>query len=328
MAAAPSLDHAVRDLVGYGAAPPHARWPHGARLALSFVVNYEEGAEHTLLNGDAGPERFLTEGGATAAASSGMRSLGVESGYAYGAQRGFWRILHLFHTHAVPFTSWAVGRAVELNPHVVPAMEAARGEVACHSQRWIDYAAMPEAEERQHVAQALDALAAASPSGRVPRGWYTGRQSLQTRRIVYEEYRRRGLLATLYDSDAYDEDLPYWVPCPSPEPGPPLLVVPYTLDCNDMKFAQAPGFVTAGQMYEYLVDAFDTLYAEGEEGSPKMMTVGLHCRVIGRPGRFPALRRFVEYVKQKEQVWIATREEIAEHWRREHPPKEGQWHEV
>jgi peptidoglycan/xylan/chitin deacetylase (PgdA/CDA1 family) len=340
-----ALDHAGRNLSGYGRSPPAAQWPNNARIAISFVLNYEEGGEHTLLNGDAHSEAFLTEGGATAG-SRAHRNLGTESGYEYGSHRGFWRILDLFKRNGMVFTSWAIGRAVELNPQVVPAMLEAGCEVASHSYRWIDYYDMPEEEERKHVNMTIDAIDKAS-AGKKPMGWYTGRQSLQTRRIVYEEYRRRGLQDRLYDSDACeccrswpllfiramltvrihtpadDEDLPYWVPCPSPSttlPSPPLLVIPYTLDNNDMKFAQAPGFNLSSAFFEYLKDAFDVLYAEGEQGSPKMMSIGLHCRVVGRPGRFVGLQKFMEYVKSKEGVWAATREQIAEHWRKTHPP--------
>ncbi|PWN44475.1 chitin deacetylase Cda1 [Ceraceosorus guamensis] len=322
-------DHGSRDLPGpYGRHLPDPKWPNGAHLALSFVVNYEEGGEHTLLNGDAHSEAFLTENGATGTTRP-SRTLGVESAYEYGSHRGFWRILDLFEKQGLSFTCWAIGRAVELNPQVVDAMQSAGCEVASHSYRWIDYNDVPEAEERSHVHKTIDVISQASKSSTPPLGWYTGRQSLQTRRIVYETYRERGLADQLYDNDAYDEDLPYWVPCPSPavaanasaqESDAPLLVLPYTLDTNDMKFAQTPGFATSEHFFTYLRDAFDVLYEEGKSGSPRMMTVGLHCRVIGRPGRFAGLLRFIEYVKKKERVWITTRRDIAAHWRTNHPP--------
>ncbi|KDN44688.1 carbohydrate esterase family 4 protein [Tilletiaria anomala UBC 951] len=327
--AASRLDHGTRDLVGYADLPPHPHWPGNARIAVSFVLNYEEGGEHSLLNGDAHSEAFLTEGGATAGGRP-ARNIGTESGYEYGSHRGFWRILELFKEVGFVFTSWAIGKAVELNPKVVPAMQEAGCEVASHSYRWIDYCDVPESTEKEHIEGAISAITKASMDGKTPPvGWYTGRQSLQTRRLVYDAYREKGLLDKLYDSDAYDEDLPYWVPSPSPsgsKPSPPLLVIPYTLDNNDMKFAQAPGFSTSSSFFEYLKDAFDTLYHEGTpieqggKGKPKMMSIGLHCRVVGRPGRFVGLKRFIEYIKNKEDVWVATRGQIAEHWRKTNPP--------
>lgn len=316
-----------RDLPGYGKDLPHAQWPNNARVCVSFVLNYEEGGENCVLEGDPRAEVYLTEFGATnAPGPEGMRNLSIESCFEYGSHRGFWRILGLFQEFGFTFTSWAVGRAVEHNPQVVDAMEDAGCEVASHSYRWIDYSRMPEQEERQHVQKTIDAIQTASRRDSVPLGWYTGRQSLQTRRIVYEEYKARHLHTKLYDSDAYDEDVPYYVPAPDGTPNEHL-VVPYTLDVNDMKFCNTPGFFNSESFYQYMVDAFETLVIEGAT-SPRMMTVGLHCRVVGRPARAMALRRFLAYLKRRQAeleaegsgVWVATRQQIADHWRKTHPP--------
>ncbi|WFD36573.1 hypothetical protein MCUN1_003456 [Malassezia cuniculi] len=307
---------------------PNAQWPGNARACISFVVNYEEGGENTILNGDCASEAYLTEYGApTGPPPSGLRNLSVESSYEYGSRRGFWRILGLFEKFNYPFTSWAVGKAVELNPAAVKAMEEAGCEVASHSYRWINYVTMSEDEERSHINKAIDAISEASLKNQPPLGWYTGRQSLNTRRFVYEEYKKRNLHHLLYDSDAYDDDLPYYVPAPDGTEGEYLLVVPYTLDVNDMKFANTPGFFNSDSFYQYMVDALETIISEADE-APRMMTVGLHCRIVGRPGRFPAIRKFLEYVqarnKELEQtgggIWVATRNQIAEHWRATHPP--------
>lgn len=319
------------NLVGYGRSLPHPHWPNNARACISFVVNYEEGGENTPLYGDPTAEVYLTEfGPPTATPPPGLRNLSVESCYEYGSRRGFWRILNLFEKFHYPFTCWAVGKAVELNPAVVSAMENAGCEVASHSYRWINYAQMPAEEERNHINSAVDAITSASPSARLPLGWYTGRQSLNTRRLVYEEYKKRNLHTVLYDSDAYDDDIPYYVPAPDGSPEH-LLVIPYTLDVNDMKFANTPGFFNSDSFYHYMVDALETIIAEGDD-APRMMTVGLHCRIVGRPGRFPAISRFLEYVQRRnaelEQtgggIWVATRNQIAEHWRATHPPPAGQ----
>ncbi|EPQ32142.1 uncharacterized protein PFL1_00339 [Pseudozyma flocculosa PF-1] len=331
--------HDPRDLVGYAAHPPHPRWPDDARIALSFVVNYEEGGENTTLNGDEFSELYLTEYGAANGKMppSYVRNLSVESSYEYGSHRGFWRILDLFKRKGWKFTSWSVGRAVEQNPAVVRAMEEAGCEVASHSYRWFDHSTMAPEEERVQIQKAIAAIKNASTKSREPRGWYTGRQSVNTRRLVYQVYKELGLHGELYDSDAYDDDLPYWVPAPDGTEGEYLLVVPYTLDSNDMKFANTPGFINSDTFSAYLIDAFETLVAETYLGAenpmsvPKMMTVGLHCRVVGRPGRFPGLQRFVEHVERRNAellqegggkggVWVATREEIANHWRKTHPP--------
>src|ERR687892_1305223 len=294
-----------RDLVGYGADPPAAAWPNRARLALSFVLNYEEGGEASVLHGDPASEVFLHEVPGNAP-RVGARDLNVESVYEYGARAGFWRILRLFAERRLTLTVYAVGMALERNLLAGRAMVEAGFEVASHGWRWIDYDDVPEAEEREHIRLAIAAIERAT--GARPGGWYTGRISPNTRRLVAEEG------GFLYDSDSYADDLPYW----EVVAGKPQLIVPYTLDNNDMKFAVANGFDNGAGFFQYLRDAFDVLYAEGE-ASPKMMSVGLHCRLVGRPGRAAALARFLDYVQGHERVWITTRREIARHWREHHP---------
>lgn len=298
-------DHTTRDLIGYGRTPPDAQWPGGARLALSFVLNYEEGGENTVLNGDAGSEVYLTEtpGGQP---FLGARDLSTESVYEYGSRAGFWRLMRLFGDRKLRFTSWAVGRALELHPEAGRAMAEAGHEVASHGWRWINYKDVPEAVEREHMRLAIAAIERSA--GTRPVGWYTGRLGPNTLRLVVEEG------GFLYSSDSYADDLPYWVRVG----GLPHLIVPYTLDCNDMKFAVAPGFVGGDSWFGYMKDAFDTLYAEGLR-APRMMTVGLHCRLAGRPGRAAALARFLDYVASHPRVWIARRADIARHWMAVHP---------
>jgi allantoinase len=294
-----------RDLVGYGGQPPHPRWPGDARIALSFVLNYEEGGEASILHGDAASEAYLHEvpGAAPRVAA---RSLSVESVYEYGARAGFWRIRRMFVERRLTLTVYAVGMALERNPLAGRAMVEAGFEVASHGWRWIDYHDVPDAEERAHIKLAIAAIEQAT--GARPVGWYTGRISPNTRRLVAEEG------GFLYDSDSYADDLPYW----EVVAGAPQLIVPYTLDNNDMKFAVANGFDHGEGFFRYLRDAFDVLYAEGAD-SPKMMSVGLHCRLVGRPGRAAALARFLDHVRGHERVWITTRKEIARHWREHHP---------
>lgn len=326
--------HTARDLVGYGNNPPDVRWPNGARVCVSFVVNYEEGGENTLLHsGDVAAESFLTENGVTPTVLPPLkdRELSRESTYAYGSRVGFWRILSLFRDHSLRFTSWAIGRAVELNPAVVPAMEEAGCEVASHAYRWINYANVDQETERQHAGQAIDALTKASKDGKTaPLGWYTGRCSLNTRSVVYEAYKQRNLHGQYYDCDAYDDDLPYYVAPPTSGPDDhPILVVPYTLDVNDMKFAIAPGFGNPAEFSAYLNSALQTVLddaARSQNARSAILTVGLHCRIIGRPGRFQALKAFVEQCAKLEQegkIWIATRGEIARFWRQTYPPKKS-----
>jgi putative urate catabolism protein len=295
-----------RDLVGYGRDPPSAAWPNRARLALSFVLNYEEGGEASILHGDPASEVYLHEvPGSTPRV--GARDLNVESVYEYGARAGFWRLLRLFAERRLTLTVYAVGMALERNPAAGRAMVEAGFEVASHGWRWIDYHDVPEHEERADVQRAIEAIERVT--GQRPVGWYTGRISPRTRRLVVEAG------GFLYDSDSYADDLPYWVEVE----GKPHLVVPYTLDNNDMKFAIQNGFDHGESFFQYLRDAFDVLYAEGM-ARPKMMSVGLHCRLAGRPGRAAALIRFLDYARGHDGIWITTRAEIARHWHRHHPP--------
>jgi allantoinase len=294
-----------RDLVGYGARPPNPNWPNGARLALSIVLNYEVGGEASVLHGDPASETYLHEVPGLAPLRD-ERNLSVESVYEYGARAGFWRILRLFRERDLTLTVYAVGMALERHPEAGRAMVEAGFEVASHGWRWIDYQHVAEDEERAHLKLAIAAIERVT--GRRPVGWYTGRTSARTRRLVVEEG------GFLYDSDSYADDLPYWLEVG----GRPHLVIPYTLDNNDMKFALSNGFNRGEDFFEYLRDAFDVLYEEGAH-QPKMMSVGLHCRLVGRPGRAAALTRFLDYARSHDHVWITTRAEIARHWRQQHP---------
>ena len=294
-----------RDLRGYGARPPQADWPGNARLALQFVVNYEEGGENCILHGDAASEMFLSEiVGATA--YPGLRHMNMESLYEYGTRAGFWRLYRLFVEFDLPVTVFAVAMALERNPEVVAPMLKADWEIASHGYRWIDYQFVDEAAEREHLERAVEIHE--KLTGARPLGWYLGRCSPNSHRLVAEHG------GFIYNSDTYADDLPYW----DASFDEPQLMVPYSLDVNDMRFATAQGFNTGRQFYDYLKDTFDELYAEGEE-SPKMMSVGLHCRLAGRPGRTAALRKFLEYVVEHDDVWVARRIDIARHWRERHP---------
>ena len=297
-----------RDLVGYGRTPPHAQWPGGARLALSLVVNYEEGGENSVLHDDPASETFLNE--IVGGAAYPMRHMSAESVYEYGSRAGFWRLMRLFEARRVPVTVWGIATALQKNPEAVSAMMEAQHEIACHGLKWISYQEIDEATERAHMREAVAIIR--DLTGAAPLGWYTGRDSPNTRRLVVEHG------GFLYDSDSYADDLPYWVDVS----GKRHLVVPYTLDANDMRFSTPQGFNSGDQFYAYLRDAFDVLYAEGEE-RPKMMSVGLHCRLIGRPGRFAALQRFIDHVQQHDGVWIARRVDIARHWYAAHPAENG-----
>lgn len=296
-----------RDLIGYGANPPKAQWPGGAYIAVNFVMNYEEGGEHTVLNGDKRSEVFLNEvpGGPP---TENARNVNMETMYEYGSRAGFWRLLRLFDSRNIKVTVFAVGRALELNPEAAQAMVKGGHEVASHGYRWIDYAFVDEATERRDNQLAIQAIEKAT--GRKPRGWYTGRISENSWRLAFEAG------DFLYNSDSYADDLPYWI---LDDNNKPQLILPYTLDVNDMKFSVPPGFTSPDGFFNYLKDCFDTLYEEGKDGTPKMMNIGLHNRLIGKPGRFKALERFVDYILSKEKVWITTREEIALHWRKVHP---------
>ena len=274
---------------------PNGRAARGSRS--QFVLNYEEGGEYTPLEGDPAAEAYLHEV-VGAPATVGQRNLNVESMFEFGSRAGFWRVHRIFARHGLPLTVYAVGQALERNPAAARAMVDAGWEVASHGWRWIDYADMPEDEEREHMRLAIEAIERVC--GKRPVGWYTGRTSERTRRLVVEEG------GFLYDSDSYADELPYWVEVD----GRRHLVIPYTLDANDFKFLIPNGFVTADDFTTYLVDTFDQLYAEGG----RMMNVGLHCRIVGRPGRAPALDRFLQHVTSRDDVWVATRAEIARHW--------------
>jgi putative urate catabolism protein len=297
-------------MIGYAGKPPQVEWPEGARIALQFVLNYEEGGESNVLHGDPGSEQFLSE--IIGAEAYPDRHMSMESIYEYGSRAGVWRLLQEFEARALPLTVFAVAMALQRNPPLVDELVRLDHEVACHGLRWIHYQEIDEVVEREHMRQALDTIE--TLTGSRPAGWYTGRDSPNTRRLVVEQ---GGLL---YDSDYYGDDLPLWqTVTTSTGEHKPHLVVPYTLDNNDMRFASAQGFNSGEQFYQYLRDSFDVLYAEGEH-APKMMSVGLHCRLVGRPGRFRALQRFLDYVQQQECVWICRRVDIAKHWIAMHPP--------
>jgi putative urate catabolism protein len=294
-----------RDLRGYGRNPPHPQWPGGARVALQIVLNYEEGAENSVLHGDAASETFLSE--IIGAQAYPARHLSMETLFEYGSRVGVWRILREFERRKLPLTIFGVGMALERNPEVTAAFVEGGHELASHGWRWISYQNMDEATEREHMARAVESIRRLT--GAAPVGWYTGRDSPNTRRLVVEHG------GFLYDADAYGDELPYWMQVA----GKAHLVIPYTLDANDMRFATPQGFNTGEQFYTYLKDTFDVLYTEGET-SPKMMSVGLHCRIAGRPGRFGALQRFLDYAQQHEKVWICRRADIARHWHERFPP--------
>jgi allantoinase len=294
-----------RDMVGYGRHPPDPKWPGGARLALQFVINYEEGGENCILHGDAASEAFLSEI-MGAQPLPGVRHMNMESIYEYGSRAGFWRLFRLFTERALPVTVYGIAMALARNPEAVAAMGEAVWEVASHGLRWIDYQHVSEEVERQHMADAIRLHT--ELTGSRPLGWYTGRCSPNTLRLVVEEG------GFVYCADSYADDLPYWVTVD----GTQQLIVPYTLDTNDMRFASAQGFNSGDQFFAYLRDAFDVLYAEGERGAAKMMSVGLHCRLVGRPGRTAALARFLDHVQQHDKVWICRRIDIARHWHQHH----------
>jgi putative urate catabolism protein len=294
-----------RDLIGYGRRPPHPRWPNDARLAVQFVLNVEEGAERSILNGDEESESYLHELPGRPP-RVGERDLSVESLYEYGSRAGVWRLLDLFADRDLPLTAFAVGRALELNPEIGRALSVQGHEVAGHGYRWIDYRTLPEDEERRHIQRTVEVIERVC--GRRPVGWYTGRVSQNTRRLVREEG------GFLYTSDAYNDDLPYWLPG-----SPPFLVIPYTLVNNDARYLLSTGFSSGADFFDLLKDAFDQLWREGAQ-SPRMMSVGLHGRISGHPARAAALDRFLDYVGEHDPVWICRREQIARHWLDHHPP--------
>jgi allantoinase len=302
-----------RDLAGYGRKPPQAQWPGQARVAVQFVLNFEEGGENSVLHGDAGSEQFLSE--MFNPASYPERHLSMEGIYEYGSRAGVWRILREFERRGLPLTVFGVGMALERCPEVTQAFVELGHDIACHGWKWIHYQGVPEAVEREHMRTAMEIITRLT--GDRALGWYTGRDSPNTRRLVadYGGFE--------YDSDYYGDDLPFWMKVRRTDGNTvPHLVVPYTLDCNDMRFALPQGFSHADPFFEYLRDSFDALYAEGDE-APKMMSVGMHCRLLGRPGRITALQRFLDHVAKHDRVWVCRRIDIARHWKRVHPYQEG-----
>ena len=295
-----------RDLIGYGRTPPDPRWPGNARIAVQFVLNYEEGGENNILHGDPASEAFLSEI-IGAQPWPGERHMNMESVYEYGSRAGFWRIWRLFTRAHVPLTVYGVATALQRNPEAVAGMKEAGWEIASHGLKWIEYKGVSEAVEREHLVEAVRLHT--EVTGERPLGWYLGRCTTNTRKLVIDEG------GFLYDSDSYADDLPYWV---TGARGPHL-VIPYTLDANDMRFAVAQGFNSGDQFFAYLRDSFDVLYAEGAE-APKMLSIGLHCRLVGRPGRLAALDRFLTHVLSHDRVWVTRRIDIAHHWHTHHKP--------
>ena len=302
-----------RDLKGYGRERPQARWPGGARVALQFVLNVEEGGENSVVHGDAGSETFLSE--MASPPSFAARHLSMESLYEYGARVGVWRILREFERRRLPLTVFAVAMALERTPEIAAACKELGHEIACHGWRWIHYQNVDEATEREHMARGMAIIE--SLTGERPLGWYTGRDSPNTRRLVadYGGFE--------YDSDYYGDDLPFWMKVQKTDGTVvPQLIVPYTLDCNDMRFALPQGYSHADPFFQYMKDTFDALYAEGDpqgDNSPKMMSIGMHCRLLGRPGRITALQRFLDHIGQHDSVWVCRRLDIARHWKQAHP---------
>ncbi|MFJ9363438.1 allantoinase PuuE [Nocardia sp. NPDC101769] len=294
-----------RDMVGYGPNPPHPQWPGGANIAVNFVLNYEEGGENNVLDGDAVSETFLSD--IVPAAAFPNRHMSMETIYEYGSRAGLWRVLRLFESRDIPLTIFGVARALERNPEAVAAFKRNGYDICSHGLRWISYQMMDAETERAHLEEAVRIIT--KLFGEAPKGWYTGRDSPQTRELVVEHG------GFVYDSDSYADDLPYWVKVA----GQDHLVLPYTLESNDMRFSSPAGFANGEEFFTYLKDAFDVLYAEGAAGAPKMLSVGLHCRIIGKPARARALERFLDYVQSHEKVWLARRIDIAEHWRTVHP---------
>jgi chitin deacetylase len=303
----PSTTPYPRDLVGYGRNPPNPHWPDDAHVAVQFVLNYEEGGENSILHGDTASEAFLSEI-VGAQPWPGQRHMNMESIYEFGSRAGFWRVWRLFTERAMPVTVFAVATALARNRDAAAAMKEAGWEIATHGLKWIDYKDFTKEAERAHVREAVRIHT--DVTGERPLGMYQGRTSAHTLDIVMEEG------GFIYSADSYADELPYWVRGPRG----PQLIVPYTLDANDMRFATPQGFNSGDQFWAYLKDSFDVLYAEGKQGHPKMMSVGLHCRLVGRPGRAAALARFLDYVKSHDRVWVATRLDIARHWITRHPP--------
>jgi allantoinase len=307
-----TYDNYPRDLAGYGRTPPHPQWPGRARIALQFVLNYEEGGENNVLHGDAASETFLSE--IIGAAAFPMRHMSMESLYEYGSRAGLWRLLRMFEDRQLPLTVFGVAMALKRNPDAVEAFRDLNHEIACHGLKWISYQHVDATTERAHMEEAVAIFR--ELTGAAPQGWYTGRDSPNTRRLVVEH----GGFA--YDADHYGDDLPFYQQVATGAGMQSHLVIPYTLDTNDMRFAAMQGFNSGTQFFDYLKDAFDVLYAEGDPNglnAPKMLSVGLHCRIAGRPARAAALARFLDYIQGHDQVWITRRIDIANHWRAVHP---------
>lgn len=302
-----------RDLIGYGRALPEVHWPGQARVAVQFVLNYEEGGENCVLHGDSHSERFLSE--IVGAEAYPDRHMSMESIYEYGSRAGVWRILKEFERRGLPLTVFGVAMALQRNPEVAQAFRELGHEVACHGWRWLHYQNVPEDIEREHMQRAIGIFQ--ELYGEKPLGWYTGRDSPNTRRLLLDEG------GFLYDSDYYGDDLPFWVSQEdSAGKAHKHLIVPYTLDSNDMRFATPQGFNTGDHFFAYLRDAFDVLYEEGKD-TPKMLSVGLHCRLVGRPGRFRGLQRFLDHIESHDRVWVTRRVDIARHWAEHHPSDSG-----
>ena len=305
-----------RDLKGYGRQVPHAQWPGGARVAVQFVLNYEEGGENSVLHGDAGSEQFLSE--MFNPASFPERHISMEGIYEYGSRAGVWRILREFEKRKLPLTVFGVATALQKHDDVTAAFKELGYDIACHGLKWIHYQNIDEATERAHMAEAMDILQ--KLTGERPLGWYTGRDSPNTRRLVAD------FGGFEYDSDYYGDDLPFWMKVrKSDGTDAPQLIVPYTLDCNDMRFALPQGYSHADPFFQYMKDTFAALYAEGDpngDNAPKMMSIGMHCRLLGRPGRITALQRFLDHIQSHDKVWVARRIDIARHWKATHPYKD------
>lgn len=298
-----------RDLIGYHGQVPKVAWPNQAQIAVQFVLNYEEGAENHIEHGDAGSEQFLSD--IVGAASFPDKHMSMDSMYEYGARAGFWRIHQEFKKRNLPMTIFGVAMALARNPYIVEAIQQAHYDVISHGQRWLNYQTIDIETERQHIDQAISILE--TLFGTTPMGWYTGRDSPNTRKLLAEFPQIK------YDCDYYGDDLPFWTNLTNLQgQSRPHLIIPYTLESNDMKFCAPAGFNSGEQFYQYLKDAFDVLYAEGET-EPKMLSIGMHCRILGRPGRFKALQRFLDYIQAHEKVWICRRGDIAEHWFKHHP---------
>ena len=306
---APAAPRYPRDLLGHGRHPPHAQWPGQARVAVQFVLNYEEGGENSVLHGDAGSEQFLSE--MFNPASYPARHLSMEGIYEYGSRVGVWRILREFERRGLPLTVFGVSTALQRSPEVTAAVRELGHEIACHGLKWIHYQNVDESTERAHLAEAMAILERLT--GERPLGWYTGRDSPNTRRLVAD------FGGFAYDSDYYGDDLPFWLQVRKTDGQlAPHLVVPYTLDCNDMRFALPQGYSHGDEFFQYLRDAFDVHWAEGDE-RPSMMSIGMHCRLLGRPGRMRALQRFLDHVQSHDRVWVCRRLDIARHWQQVHP---------